>query len=172
MFRRMVSLNKIFSCATTAIWLRKSRVDTSRKSTPPIWMRAARRVVKTQQQVGERGFAGTAGADERDELAGLDGEVDVVQHRLFAVIEIHIFNDDVGLVGMEHFGRGGFGHGIFRGEQFKDAFAGGARLVKLVVQPRERFDGRINHHDGQDEGENVRRLRLLVLGQKCMLCWT
>ena len=42
--------------------------------------RAARRVVKAQQQVGERGFAGAAGADERDELAGFDGEVDVVQH--------------------------------------------------------------------------------------------
>ena len=52
-------------------------------STPPILIDAARRVVKAQQQIGERGFAGAAGADERDELAGFDGEVDVPQHRLF-----------------------------------------------------------------------------------------
>ena len=92
--------------------------------------RAAHGVVKAQQQVGERGFAGTAGADERDQLAGFDGEVDVAQHRFFAVVEIQVFKDDVGLVGVEHFGRGGFGHGIFRGEQFEDAFAGGAGLVQ------------------------------------------
>ena len=53
--------------------------------------RAARGVVKTQQQIGQRGFAGTAGADERDELAGFDREIDVAQHRFFAVAEIKIF---------------------------------------------------------------------------------
>ena len=33
---------------------------------------AALRVVKAQQQIGQRGFAGAAGADERDELAGFE----------------------------------------------------------------------------------------------------
>jgi hypothetical protein len=60
--------------------------------------RAACGVVKTQEQVGERGFAGAAGADERDELAGLDGEVDVVQDRFFAVVEIEVLKFDVGVV--------------------------------------------------------------------------
>jgi hypothetical protein len=63
---------------------------------------------------------------------------------------------------VEHFGRGGFRHGIFRRQQFEDAFAGGAGLVKLVVQAREGLDGRINHHDREDEREEIRRLGPLV----------
>src|ERR1017187_6930801 len=38
--------------------------------------------------------------------------------------------------------------------------------MNLVVQPRERLDRRVNHHDGQNEGEKVRLFRLLVLGEK------
>ena len=58
---------------------------------------AARGVVKAQEQIGERGFAGAAGADERDELAGFDGEIDAVQHGFFAVVEIDVFKLDVGV---------------------------------------------------------------------------
>ena len=86
----------MFSCATTAIWLRKSRVANVAQIHAADFDRAARRVVKAQQQVGERGFAGAARADERDELAGLDGEIDVAQHRFFAVAEIEVLKLDVG----------------------------------------------------------------------------
>ncbi len=92
--------------------------------------RATHGVVKTQEQIGQRGFAGATGANECDELAGFDGEVDIVQDRFFAVIEIEVFKHDVSLVRMKHFGRDRFGHGIFQGEQLKDAFAGGAGLVQ------------------------------------------
>ena len=84
--------------------------------------RAALRVVKTQEQIGQRGFAGAAGADQRDQLAGFDGKVDVSQHRLFAIVEIKVFKHDVSVGGVEHFRLQRFGHGIFDGEQLKDAF--------------------------------------------------
>jgi len=107
-------------------------------------------------------FAGAAGADQRDQLAGFDGEVDVSQHRLFAIVEIKVFKTRCRPCPHEAFWRVRFRHGIFQGEQLKDAFAGGARLVKLVVQPRERLDGRVNHHDGEDKHEEIRRLGPLV----------
>ncbi len=37
-------------------------------------------VVEPREQRGDRGLAGARGADERDDLAGLDREVDPVQH--------------------------------------------------------------------------------------------
>src|SRR5207248_8592080 len=40
------------------------------------------RVVKAQEKVGESGFPGAAGADQRDDLASLDGEIDALQHGL------------------------------------------------------------------------------------------
>jgi len=70
------------------------------------------------------------------------------------------------------FGAVGSGTEFWVASSSEDAFAGGAGLMELVVQPRERLDGRINHHDGQNKGEKVRRFRLLVFGRNCMLCWT
>ena len=51
--------------------------------------------------------------------------------------------------GVEHFRLRGFGHGIFRGEQFKDALGGGARLDDLVLQPREVFQRLVNVDDAR-----------------------
>jgi len=98
---------------------------------------ALRGVVETQEQIGERGLAGAAGADQRDELAGFDGKIDVVQNRFFAVVKIKVLKFDVGVRGVEHFRLRRFGHGVFEGEHLEDAFAGGTGLVKLVVEPRE-----------------------------------
>ena len=89
---------------------------------------AARRVVEAQEQVGERRFAGAAGADERNKLAGLDAQVDVAQHGFFAVGKIHVVEMNVRAGGLERAGLGGFGHGVLRVQQRKDAFAGGAGL--------------------------------------------
>ena len=97
------------------------------------------RVVKAQQQIGERGLAGAAGTDERDELAGLDGEVDVVRARVFRRRRNGRFRIECRRRRRGAFSARRFGDGIFRGEQFKDAFAGGARLGELVVQPRQVF---------------------------------
>jgi hypothetical protein len=39
-------------------------------------------------------------------------------------------------------------------------------LMRLVVQPGEGLDGRVDHHDSQNKGEKVRRFGLLIPGQK------
>ena len=105
----MVSLNRIVSWVTTAIWLRRSRVVTSRMSVPP--MRTAPRcgIVKAQQQVGQGRLARAAGADQGHQLARLDREIDVVEHGLLAVREFHAFEADFGARGPERFGVSGSG---------------------------------------------------------------
>ena len=79
-----------------------------------------------------------------------------MQDGFFAVVEVEVLKFNVSIGSMEHFRLRGFRHGIFRGEQLEDAFAGGAGLVQLVVQPRERFDGRVNLHDGKNKHKEVR----------------
>jgi len=61
------------------------------------------------------------------------------QHGFFAVGKVDVFELDVRVVGVEHFRRDRFGHGIFRGEQFKDAFAGGAGLNAIGCGAGSRF---------------------------------
>ena len=97
------------------------------------------RVVKAEQQVGQRGFAGAAGADERDELAGFDFEIDVVQRDLLAVGKMDVLELDVRAGGVELSGVGGFHHGGWRVEQGENALAGGARLDDLILQLRQIF---------------------------------
>ncbi len=62
------------------------------------------------------------------------------------------------LVGVEHFGRDRFRHGIFRGQQFKDAFAGGAGLGDLVVQPGEIFHRAIHVKNTAGEQDEIARV--------------
>src|SRR6185312_16884632 len=50
--------------------------------------RAALGIVEAREQVRERGLARATAADERDELAGFDSEIDAAQNGLFAVAEI------------------------------------------------------------------------------------
>ena len=51
-------------------------MEMSRKSMPPILIVPAWRIVKAREQIRESGFARAAAADERDELAGFDGEIE------------------------------------------------------------------------------------------------
>ena len=46
--------------------------------------RPARRIVEPGHEIAERRFAGAAGTDQRDHLAGLSLEIDVTQHQLAA----------------------------------------------------------------------------------------
>ena len=80
---------------------------------------AALRVVKAQEQVRERGFAGAAGADERDELAGFDLQFDVVQRDFFAVGKMDAIELNVRAGGLERSGLRGSGT-EFCFEQVKD----------------------------------------------------
>ena len=56
------------------------------------------------------------------------------------------------------FGCGGFGHGILRGEQFKDPFAGGARLGELLVQARKVFHRAIHLKNAAGEQDEIARV--------------
>ena len=113
MFRRMVSLNSMFSWATTAIWL----PQIARGNFPQIHATdfdgAFARVVKSQQQIGEGSFAGTGLADKGHELAGFDVEIDVLQDGFFTVVETDIFKLDVGVAGWSILGWAGSGTEFF-----------------------------------------------------------
>ena len=63
---------------------RVARVDSADEDTP------GRRVVETGKQVEQRRLAGAGRAAERDDLAGLDGEVDAAQHLCAAVGEVDV----------------------------------------------------------------------------------
>ena len=75
----MVSLNRMTSWVTTAIWERRSRKAASRKSTPPMRMAPAGGIVKAQEKVGQGGFARAGPPDQGDHLAGFDLQLDVAQ---------------------------------------------------------------------------------------------
>ena len=102
------------------------------------------RVIKSQEQIGERGFAGAAGADERDELAGLDLQLDVVQRDFFAVGKMDVVELNVRAGGLECFWLRWLKDGVSHIEQIKDALAGGARLLKLALKTHDVFDGAIH----------------------------
>jgi hypothetical protein len=57
---------------------------------------AARGLEQAQHQAQQRGLAGAVGTDDAEEVAGLDGEVDALQHRHFAVGEADVVDLDEG----------------------------------------------------------------------------
>ena len=56
--------------------------------------RAARRLLEAGDGAQQRGLAAAGGAEDRDELAGLDREVDAVQHRHGAVADMEVLDLD------------------------------------------------------------------------------
>ena len=73
-------------------------------------------IVKAEEKIGESRFAGTAGADKGDHLAGPDFQVNAAQDGLLLVREGDVFEEDVGGGGVEGFGVGGFRESAFGGE--------------------------------------------------------
>ena len=73
---------------------------------------------------------------------------------------MHVIEMDVRAGGLERSGLRRFGDGVLRGEQFKDPFAGGARLGELVVQAREIFHRRVHEKNAQ-----ITWTKSLVLGR-------
>jgi hypothetical protein len=91
----MLSLKSTTSCETT----RDLRAQVVLRDLPQIGAANADRplggVHKPQEQVGHGRLAGTALAHERDDLAGLDGKIEVRQRRLLAIAEAHVVKHDV-----------------------------------------------------------------------------
>ena len=92
-------MNRKTSCWTMPMLRRSEASVTSRMSWPSIVMRAAGDVVEARQQVDDRRLAAAGGPEQRDHLAGLGIDVDVVEHgadRVVAeadVVEAHLALD-------------------------------------------------------------------------------
>ena len=103
----------------------------SRVSTPSTVMRAVVDLVEAHQQVHERGLAGARRADDRDGLAGLHLEVQVLDERLVGLVAEAtrprgaMWPVDVG----ERTGVGGVRLLLGLVEQLEDALGGGDRRL-------------------------------------------
>ena len=97
--------------------------------------RAAVHIVEAGDQVDYRGFARARRADQRDGLAGIDVEGDILEDHLFRVIgEGHIVKVHMTLDGRQ-VGRTLLGVDLNgRIEDFKDALGGGHRHQHVVVE--------------------------------------
>ena len=112
---------------------------------------AALRIIEPQQQVGERGFAGAAAADQGHQLAGLDREVDPPQDRFLAVIEVYVIEVDVRLAGLERNRGGRIGDGADHVHQLEHPLVGRTGLLHLVAQAGQVLDGRIHQEYAANE---------------------
>ena len=66
-------------------------------------------IIKTADQVDQTGFGATGSSDDTDRLTGTYGQVDILEHRLFAVFlisKIHMIENDASI--------GNFHHRMFR----------------------------------------------------------
>ena len=120
------------------------------------------RVVKAEQQIGERGLAGTAGADEGDHLPGFDREVDPAQYKFVAVGKMNVVELNRRVRRAQENGLRGLANGVPGFQQFKNPLAGGAGLGQLVVETAERFQRLIHQENAADELEKIARRRARV----------
>ncbi len=118
------------------------------------------RVQQAQEQRGERALALAAGADERDELPGLDAQVQPVEHRLAAtgVGDAHVLQLDragAHVRGRERVGRGAHGRrGVERGEQAPGGLETvGAGVEVLTDHPDREVQLRGEQQHRQPDGE-------------------
>ena len=117
------------------------------------------RVIKAQQQRNERGFAGTAGADERNLFAGTDAEGNALEDfdfraRRIAKMDVAKFNFAVQGVAGRGLGRHGTRHGhrefrLFL-QQFPDAVRGADGFLDLAVKIGE-LAHRTRHKRGVED---------------------
>ena len=112
-------------------------------------------VVGAQQQLGERGLARAAGADDGDLGAGGDLEVDVVQRGAVGagVAELDAGDADVAAGAPHADGFGGFFDAGFRVEDLDDAFGAGAGGEDRVGESGEALDGAVELGDVGEEDE-------------------
>ena len=107
MLLRMVSLNRMTSWVTTAIWERRSRKAALAQIHPADADGAGGGIVKAQEQVGQGGLARAGAADQRDHLARLDFQLDVAQDHFGAVAEADVVKMNFSAGGAKGDGLGG-----------------------------------------------------------------
>ena len=113
----------------------------------PLW------IIEPQEQVGERGLAGPAAADQRHQPPGLDGEVDPAQDRLLAVIKVDVIEVDVRLAGLERHRLGRIGDRADGIQQLEHPLVGRTGLLQLILQARQVLNGRVHQEDAANEGD-------------------
>src|SRR5213083_513264 len=135
MLLRIVSLNRMVSWVTTASW-----PQVARGNLPDVSIADAHgallRIVKAQQEVGEGGFPGAARADQRNELAWLNVQHNILQHALFIVSERNVIELNRRFGGVQRRRPGRVRDAGLLVEQFKNPQACGAALFELAVQAR------------------------------------
>jgi hypothetical protein len=100
---------------------------------------AARRVIETKQKGDEGGFAGAAGADERDSLSGSGSEVDPVKNfdpLPRRVAEADILKHDIASQSRQAGGRRGAEENLHFtrfAEEFPHSLGGSDGFLKLAV---------------------------------------
>ena len=110
-------------------------------------------VVEARNQVGDRALAAAAHADEGHHLAGIDREVDVLEHRLDAVAEADVLEDETSAHRRQRTGAGpidDLGSGI---EQLEDALGPRHPLLNRRVGFRETLERLVEEEHRRQEGE-------------------
>ena len=103
---------------------------------------AGLRRVKPQQQLNKGTFAATAGTDDGHLFARCDGQVEVIQHPLFAIAETQItYLHPDGLSPREGVGTAGILRLISAGQQLVDTCHCPARRIKRILQVQQLLNG-------------------------------
>ena len=113
--------------------------------------RAAGRVVEAQHQIDQRRLARAGSADDGDDLAGRDREVDAREHRLLAVVEVHVAKADLGRA-LGHRPRvRPIGDLRLHVEQVEEPRCAAGRLHDARVGRRDRLDRLVDREQDQRE---------------------
>ena len=109
------------------------------------------RVVKAEEQIGQRGLAGATGADQGHHLARVYCKLDPVQNGFVTVGKMNVVEVNRRVGRAQGNGLGRFADIVLRRQQIENPLAGRARLLKLAVQPDDVFDRAIHQYNGQGE---------------------
>ena len=123
---------------------------------------AARHVVETRDQVGERALAAAAHADQRHDVSGRDVEVDVLQDRRAGVVrELHAVEADAVVHPPQRDRPRPVGDVRLRVEQPERPLRAGEPLLDRVVRAHELLERLVEQRDGHEEGDECTGLATL-----------
>ena len=125
--------------------------------------RAGIHVVEPAEQVDERGFAGAAGADQGNQLAGVDGEIDVFEGLALGVIaELDMLKFHPALQDRQRHGVRAFRDKRRGIQHFIDFFQAGAGLLDDGVHVAEAHHGRVKKTHVRTECDELANGELVV----------
>src|SRR5581483_6767776 len=121
-------------------------------------------VIEAGDELGHGRLAGPSGADKGHGLAGLDGQVDVFEHRRPGVVrEVDVLEPDAALNGRELHRIGALEDAGRRVEKIAQLEDRGPALLEGVVLLDQQLDGREEAVDVEEEGRQLAEIELMVL---------